>query len=223
MRAYAAVLLLTVCLTSARAEFSFGLNVRYDLSNHLNTSDRFDPSLELEQDKYIDFYLSPYIGIRPTDVFEIRPLISYSMHGWSKYEEDSASTPSEISSTQHALGLGIGFAFHIIDGTVLGLALGPELGYQIWFKPRMESSDDYTVVEYDSYYQGTVSLSIPLLVDFHFNDHVGMRLGTDLIEVSYRTRAAEVDGSDTKDSDHDIDFGILTTIISPTLGLTFTF
>jgi hypothetical protein len=222
MKRYAAALLL-LAATSAWAGFSIGLDVDYDLDAWAVTSDASDPALIRESNRNAYFGLRPYIGIRPGDVLEIQPIVAWGMMKDTYAVEDSGAPARERSTTQHSLSFGIGVGFHLIRGEVLGLSLGPEVTYGFAFRPKEERTGFGAPTDYDKYFNGRLTVGVPVSVDFHFTEHVAMRMSSNVIGFRYWTINTTEEGATESDEEYVIDFDILTDLFSPSLALFFTF
>jgi hypothetical protein len=222
VRKLVAALVLAVPL-AVSAEFSFGINVNYSLSDEITTSSTRDPSLETGTVRNTGFGLEPYIGIHAGEIVEISPLVEWSMSKHTETVDDSGLVENEDVTTQNRLGIGIGVYMHVIRGDVFGLSLGPQLGYRVYFRPCYDYTTSALEPEYDQYYMGDVWLGCPLNVDLHFNSHVGARVGVNLVRLNYHTHSIDAKGSGTTpDVVHDIDLDV-TTVFYPSFGLFFTF
>ncbi len=210
-RLVTAAILALMLAVPASAKFSLGLDITYSVDR---TSTTNGGSEYEEIRSYNSIGVQPYFGIYPNDLIEISPFIGFYS---SSSSTENESTNSETSSTQGSMALGCGLYFHVVRGEVFDVSVGPQIGYQPFFKPNTEPYE----TEYDTYYKANLWIACPFNIDMHFTKYFSARLSTDLIRYNNYNFTTETEGGSETDI-HTDEFD-LRSIFQPRFGLFFTF
>ena len=190
---------------ATRERLSIGIDAyMYGTSDF--TDDK-DSDLQTSQSRN-SFTLSPYIGIRTSDLFEIRPSLTFGRQSYSRTYDNgssSSSTLESIDSSSIELGFDVGFIFYPIRGNFFRISLGPTLGYNMWFAPHIErtysGSSSSPDTEFDRYANVNIMLSVPFSFDFIVSEHLGLRLSSVIYSTGINIRSIKGPDSTTDYTD----------------------
>lgn len=210
--------LLLAIPVAACAKFSFGIDASFSLYDDIQTSDPTNLALELEKTKSTSVDITPRVGIYVGETVEISPFVLWGFDKNTYVREDTVGADTDNAWTQHHVGFGVGVYMHVVRGDVFGLSLGPQIGYQIYFRPSTEPDNG---MNYDKYYNADLWLGVPINFDLHLSKHVTLRLGSNIFRFMYRTHSIEAEGREP-DVGHVLDIDVRT-IFQPSFGLNFVF
>ncbi|MBN1576294.1 MAG: hypothetical protein JW913_07080 [Chitinispirillaceae bacterium] len=157
--------------------------------------------------------LKPYVGIRLSDILEVRPSLQLTRTARSSEQEvqqgaTSVSLSDDTSST--GLGLDFGLFFYPVRGGFFRFVIGPAVGFNITFPPKSERSTSTTTIdlEFDRYVNITIPIHVPFSFDFVVSEHLGFRLSSDVLSFNLNINSVEEDEPSTLDYT-DVDFSAM--------------
>lgn len=188
-----------------REKVSIGLDLGFTTSSNVFNDDAAEMKTSTSRSTYS---LNPYVGIRRSDILELRPSLLFGLYKYSrttKIEGSSLSSSSSSSTKQTrdssfvSIGFDFGVFFYPVRGNFFRIALGPTLGYAMQFAPRAENDNGTTTteLEYDRYVDITIPLTVPFSFDFIVSEHLGLRLSSQLYGFSLNINSVEGPGSST--------------------------
>ena len=150
--------------------------------------------------------VNPYVGIHPSEIFEIRPSLYFSRtrtsYDWEDNSNSSIDNSSTTYSSQWGLGAGAGFLFHAIHGSIFRFVLGPEIGFDIYLPPKYEreyGTLETIKTEYDRYVDIDIPIRVPFSLDFVVSNHLGFRLSSELLSFTLNINSIDLSGESTID------------------------
>jgi hypothetical protein len=183
-----------------RENFSLGLDVFWRTNSKFREDIRTDTS---DHEARTSLSIKPYMGIRLSDLFELRPALFYNL-STSTYDYTPKDTavryPYEILTKSNVsearLGFDIGFFFYPIHGSFFRFAIGPTFGFDISLGPKTESTyeigswprtigayDTTVTIKYDEYLDVNIPIKVPFSFDFVPSKHLGFRLTGEVISI----------------------------------------
>lgn len=211
------MVLVSINAVNAKTSLGVDLGINYDYGNSIRTT---PASTNENISKNFSFHIRPEAGFRRGDIMEIAPSVIF---GLSRYYSSSEfqSTKSSNERIQFNLGAGLGFYFYVIHGTIIELGLGPQIGYNYFFKPS-ETSNDTTKTKYQKYVQMSIPFAVPLKVDFHVSNNIIIRLSGDIIGLSFNYTKSQLEQSQTENTSKNFSFDLYS-LLAPRLGIYVTF
>jgi hypothetical protein len=190
----------TVFGRESREKVSLGCNVSWLTSSKYRDDLRVDTS---GHEARTNLTIKPYVGIRLSDLFELRPAFYYNVSS-NKYEYTPKDTTinrsykmlTDWKTSEARLGFDMGFIFYPITSSFFRFALGPSLGFDISLGPKTELTYQVglypsTVAAYDStatitnesYRDINIPIRVPFSFDFVPSKHLGFRLTGEIFSI----------------------------------------
>jgi hypothetical protein len=135
--------------------------------------------------------IKPYVGIRTSDLLEIRPALVYVLTSSTyNYTPKSSGTGTEeftYSFSESRLGFDLGFMFYLIHGSFFRFSVGPALGFDMSLGPtatlKYSDASMDTTIKYNTYVDINIPIHVPFCFDFVPTKHFGFRLSGEILSV----------------------------------------
>ncbi len=193
---------------------SLGLGLHTNISTNVRENYMDDSEFE---EKGVSFGFMPFVGIRPSKLFEIRPSIGFQLYSRTEEWDDDSDSLSYLSSdsefSQFGLGFSVGGYFYLAENEHLRFSLGPELSSQLRLPPKINGESDM----YDTYVNLNAGVAVPFNFDFIIKNRIGLKLSANLL--SYYVNVNYKESESLDQSDIYYDFNILTSGWDPGISL----
>jgi hypothetical protein len=153
--------------------------------------------------------LAPYIGIRTSDLFELRPAIVYTLNTNKRSYTPNESPSGTIMLKQYSfsearLGFDMGFMFYLVHGSFFRFAVGPALGYNMSLGPTTtyaytDPSRD-TSITHNTYIDINIPIHVPFCFDFVPTKHLGFRLSSEIFNLTPNIHYVKDNGDNATDA-----------------------
>ena len=128
------------------------------------------------------------------------------------------------------VGFGIGYFAHVIRTEHVHFSIGPKMSMCFGGAPKVEFTDsdgNDETVDNDSLYSKYVAsefyLALPLNCDIHFTDNFGMRIYAYTFGLFVNSVKIKPEGVSTETKTSDVEFKILNSLFTPSLGIFWRF
>jgi hypothetical protein len=182
----------------SREHLSLGANVYWQTTSMFHDDLRADSS---DHNARTNLTISPYVGIRVSDLFEIRPALYYNLSTTTQdYTPKDTTTNrnyqmlTKSDNSEAQLGFDVGFFFYPISGSFFRFAVGPSLGCDFSLGPTIVqkykigsssgSTHDTTITTTNgSYIDINIPIRVPFSFDFVPSKHLGFRLTSEIFSI----------------------------------------
>lgn len=175
-------LVLVPCLPLLSLDLGFAADVYFEMDTEK------EDSLKATE---TDVELSPAVVLMLSPQMEVRPFVVIGIHK----ESNPDLIPVGIDEDRNELyfGLGGGLYYHFIQGEIVSICAGPRLSAVLFLEPT-----GTTPFDYDSWFNLSVIVGIPVYLNVRLNDRLFFRAGVEIPGISFYT--IRWDDGVTKDS-----------------------
>jgi hypothetical protein len=176
----------------SREHISIGLGFHWLTNSAFRNDYKADSS---DHEAYTDLSIVPYVGIRTSDLLEIRPALVYILRS-ETYDYTPPSSGSGIggvtlkqySFSESRLGFDVAFLFYLIHGSFFRFSVGPAIGFDMSLGPtesyKYSNSSMDNTIKYNTYIDINVPIHVPFSFDFVPTKNLGFRLSSEIFNVT---------------------------------------